>query len=396
MGRGFSWMSVGVLWVAAAACGESHDEVDVITADSAGIEIVTNKRTFGEMPLRKVAVEFETEILDDALYRVTAVQPLRDGRVAVSVNGSSSVLLYDAAGERISQLGRRGEGPGEFRMIQSLVPLPGDSLGVYDPLLRRLTVYPFQEGAPRVLGLHEIAPGGGWSRVYSLPTGLAFVGEAGAMTVREAGIHRGNHSSYHIDLDGWVMAEYGEFPGNETFVSDGASGSLPFGKVLFTATEGDRFIVGTGEEPELRMYRPDGALARIVRWQDQDRTVTQERVDEFLEFVVSQAPPEHRGPMRERITGIPFAPQAPTHAEILVSPSGDMWLGEYPGPEAQLPTGATLPARRWVLFGPDGAMKERIETPPGFLPLALEAERVWGVYHNELDVESIRAYRTRA
>lgn len=41
-------------------------------------------------------------------------------------------------GNRITTVGRRGAGPGEFRAVRSLVAV-GDSLAVYDPDLRRLT-----------------------------------------------------------------------------------------------------------------------------------------------------------------------------------------------------------------------------------------------------------------
>ncbi len=394
MGSRLSWICAAVLSVALTACGESLDTARVINSDSAGIEIVSNNRTFVEVPIRAIRDELESEIVDEDFFGVTAIQPLADGRLAVGVSGSRSVLIYDAAGERVSELGREGDGPGEFRGVRSLVQLPGDSLGVYDSQLRRLTVFPPFGGAPRVLSLSGLAPGRGESTVLPLRTGLAFVGEGGLGGARESGVYRNSEESYHVDLDGQVISTYGEFPGLEAFVGDGMMGRAPFGALLATATQGEYLIVGTGDRPELRMYGPEGGLNRIVRWEDQDRTVTPERMSQFVDFLVSQGPPDQANAMRKQVAGMPFAPRAPAHAQVIVSPEGVLWVGEYPGPEMEMPAGRKLAARRWVVFGPDGRMLERIETPPGFIPMSLTEGLVWGVYFNELDVESVRAYRT--
>ncbi len=165
-----------------------------------------------------------------------------------------------------------------------------------------------------------------------------------------------------------------------------------FGALLYTTTTGDRLVVGTGEYPELRIYGPDGALTQIVRWEGGDRTVTDEMKENYVEFMISQVPPDQSGATRDRLSEMLVAPELPTHAEVIASPSGAIWVGQYPGPEAEMPSGRRLSSRSWLVFGSDGTMRERIQTPPGFLPMALADDVVWGVYYDELGVESIRAY----
>ena len=150
--------------------------------------------------------------------------------------------------------------------------------------------------------------------------------------------------------------------------------------------------MGTGEEPELRLYGPDGRLTRIIRWADTDRSVSQERMTQYIEFLLGQVPPEQESLMRDRLQGMPHAPRMPAHAELLVSPEGVIWVGEYPGPEAELPTERSSVTRQWVVIGSDGVIQERVQTPRGFMPLSLREDLVWGVYHNEFDVELVRAY----
>ncbi len=90
---------------------------------------------------------------------------------------------------------------------------------------------------------------------------------------------------------------------------------------------------------------------------------------------------------------MPHADQMPAHTRVLTSPDGDMWVGEYPGPEAEIPNGPK-PALTWMVFSPFGVLEERVQTPEAFVPYFLAEGLVWGVYRNELDVESVRAYRT--
>lgn len=388
------WRMVTVLSSGAVmACAGEAAQSGVTVADSAGVSVVTNERTVEQAPLRSLTPEVAREIVDDVLFQVSAIRPLPDGTVAVGVNGASSVVLFDAGGAQRSTLGRQGEGPGEFRNIQSLVPLPGDSLGVYDSRLLRLTVFPLDGGIPRVVGAPEGFATRGGSRVWPLGHDLVLAWEAGFGSAgAETGLVRSEDPSYRLDLSGEVLARYGPFPGVTLAVGEGLMGMAPFGARLSTTTVGDQFIVGTGDAPEFRLYGPDGGLTRVVRWADVDRTVTQERMDSFVDFMVSKLPPEQAEAARPRFASLPFAPVMAAYQDILAAPGGGVWVGEYPGPEAQAPFGRRLAPRRWAVFGPDGTLEERVETPVGFMPMVVAEGLVWGVYVDELDVESVRAY----
>jgi hypothetical protein len=92
------------------------------------------------------------------------MQVLRDGtgRYIIVVQGELP-LVFAANGRFVRQLGRTGEGPGEFRRASFVAPLPGDSLLVLDTQLQRANVFspelrfvrtirlPFYANAARVL-----------------------------------------------------------------------------------------------------------------------------------------------------------------------------------------------------------------------------------------------------
>ena len=60
---------------------------------------------------------------------------LSDGSVAVLDRVSAEIRIFDPDGRHVRSMGRRGEGPGEFRSAWKLWVLPGDTLwaGEYRP-----------------------------------------------------------------------------------------------------------------------------------------------------------------------------------------------------------------------------------------------------------------------
>jgi hypothetical protein len=120
--------------------------------------------------------------------------------------------------------------------------------------------------------------------------------------------------------------------------------------------------------------------------------VTPGRMREFVEFLLEETPPEEVAASRERFESMPFADQRPAYAHILPATNGAFWVGEYMGPETTRGN-RRGPSRRWMIFGEDGTLLERVQTPEGFVPFFVGDSLVWGTYRDELDVESVRAYR---
>lgn len=387
-----AWILGVVVCCLSGGCESAEGPGGFTVTDSAGVQVVTNHLQPAAVPLRVLSASADREIADEAFYQVTALLPLDGGQVAVGVSGAGSVMIYDEDGLLARTFGRTGDGPGEFRQVGNLGRLPGDSLFVYDPLLRRLSVFSAGGHLGRTLPLSDLAPDRGWSRVLSMDMALALIGEAGLAPRDAEGVYRNSAPSYRIDLEGNVLAQYGEFPGVEAMYGSELTGPAPFGATLATAVMRDRLVVGTGEQPEVRFFGSDGRLTRILRWMASDRTVTQDRMNQYLDFLLTQAPPEEAEAMRDRVTGMPFAKESPALAGILTNPAEEtLWVEEYLGPEATFPA-TRGPQRQWIVFDAEGMIRERIATPEGFAPFALQENLVWGVYRDDLGVESVRAY----
>lgn len=64
------------------------------------------------------------------------------GRWMVStIEGAATIAVYDSSGRRLRDFSKQGEGPGEHRSIWAVVAGPGDTLHVFDNVLRRHTIY---------------------------------------------------------------------------------------------------------------------------------------------------------------------------------------------------------------------------------------------------------------
>lgn len=89
----------------------------------------------GARQLTKPDAEFP-----EPFTQVTGLRELRDGRLVVIDSRDKIVEIVDFKGGNATKVGREGSGPGEYAFPMRLVPLGGDSSGVYDMLNSRLLV----------------------------------------------------------------------------------------------------------------------------------------------------------------------------------------------------------------------------------------------------------------
>lgn len=87
------------------------------------------------------------------LYEVTSARWTEGGRIVIGNSGSHEIRIFDADGGFVSAHGGSGQGPGEFRRLESVHLLPEDRFVAWDIALRRASVFSIDQGFQHTIRL---------------------------------------------------------------------------------------------------------------------------------------------------------------------------------------------------------------------------------------------------
>lgn len=96
--------------------------------------------TFTDLFVRVDSIPLE-QPPDYPLVTIVGLDVAPDGRLAVADAGDARVSLYSSSGELLTSIGRRGDGPGEFRFPRAPVFDETGRVHVVDPLLHRVSIF---------------------------------------------------------------------------------------------------------------------------------------------------------------------------------------------------------------------------------------------------------------
>ena len=91
-------------------------------------------------PVREVRLTTPAATLSHQFTQVRSLRELADGRLLVSDRLEPALYVVDLRSGGLTRIGREGEGPGEYRMPSTILPLPGDSTLVADESLSRFLI----------------------------------------------------------------------------------------------------------------------------------------------------------------------------------------------------------------------------------------------------------------
>lgn len=316
------------------------------------------------------------------------------GRVATVDLGFPGVRMFDLAapdGTEPTTIGREGEGPGEFLTAIGVWQIPGDSLGVWDPGTRRVTVVGPDGGIGRSNLLTDLPTSGSPDAFLgSFPDGdpviaaLSF-GDVGPLPEPDV------WDLLRVDLENLTVELITTIRGLERLQRRPIPFSmvpvvLPSGESLLIAQERSATaeILGADGETEARrqlqgFFSPPN---RPVERQLRQRLVERQR-QVFIDWLDA-------GDM-------PIGDSFPTIAGGLVDDQGNFWLKRWAGVDDSvwLRRIATQPAAggEWVVFGPSGDLIATVAMPSHFRPMAVQGSFVAGVAIGDLGVQSLAIHR---
>lgn len=384
-------LSALLLAVAAGCKSESHPS-RMEMRDSAGVVIVDHGPALPS-PLEQWALDSAPILTiggsghdeDNLFTRVVFVGSLRQGEIAVADGSTNDIRVFDPEGKFLRRIGRLGGGPGEFRSLSSVSVTPSRSITVTDLALRRISVFSPDGELQRTLELRS--PDGGSPGVvlahFADASFLArrLVGYALDPAKAPSGLMRDTIELFLLSPDGSSTKILGRYLGDQKIrvmsPTRVASERAPFGLRTVMAAGDSGFYLSTQERFEIREYRQDGRLKRVIR-----RGVPLRAVDPGAKAEVRRqwdtrfAKPKNLPP---QVTELPkyltFPDFYPSHGEILLDRAGNLWVEDY------RPFSAVDTITHWTVFSADGAIRARAQLPK-FEVTEIGVDRVIGVLHD--------------
>ncbi|MEJ2206176.1 MAG: hypothetical protein P8170_18945, partial [Gemmatimonadota bacterium] len=324
---------------------------------------------------------------DGDLYDVAGAVRLSDGKIVVGDGGSGRVRFFDRDGGPLGSVGGRGEGPGEFVLLQSLGVGHGDTVWAYDFQLQRMSFFTAPGTLTRVVSLRPRLPSG--VPVGYLTDGTLLLaqmwGSGDPSAPLTPGVRREAAAYVRYDASGSLVDTLGLFPGREVLLSleEGRAvmGAIPFGRTASHTVFGDGFVVGDQVRHELGVFAADGLLVGILRWAGPSLELAEADVEAWRAAQLSSAAPARRAQVRAHLAGVPVPDRRPAYRDLLADEKGALWVGAY--------AHAAETARRWDVFGPGGPWLSSVEMPPGFRPTQIGPDWILGIARDALGVERI-------
>ncbi len=337
-----------------------------------------------------------------ALSPTGAVRWLARGDIVVVDLGATRILVFDSAGTYRRALGRRGDGPGEFRSIGAVSVLPGDTLTAFDGALRRLSYWHPDAGFIRSVSLGDSGSLDAWpAEAWAWRDSLVVVLQL-AITPRDsvppgAGVRRWPMRAHLTLRDGAgrVIATSPTFPGMYTGVYDGGDTRLPFSNQPFAAMGRDRVYFGSGQAFRLSYLAADFASPGELRWPAQQEALSATEVAAVraeTEAVLATRLPAARlgGALDEEFAPEILPSARPAIGRVFVDDEERVWIERFEA--TRLGTRTQKPGDQWTVLQRDGRPVARLRLPPAMRLEAVRGNEVLVVRRDSLDVETVARY----
>lgn len=326
--------------------------------------------------------------------RVVGARVIQDSLMVVADRSLAQVRFYSIQGRFVGAVGGRGAGPGEFQDIQNVGPAGGDTTWVFDRRLQRITLITAPHEPAHVVrldppGRTEIVgrlPDGGWLivQLFTLPD---LASESGP------GVHRDHGFLLRYDRSGRLADTLAAVPTLDILhlVENGTLrrwGPPVVGHQLSVAMGNAGFFVGTQEQFEVREYKPDGQLQRLIRLPDAEMPLGAQVLDAALNRRLRRTDDDSRKQRRAFLADLPRRDTAPAFESFIVDTDGNLWVSsrDYSAP------GRMRSGPDWKVFDPSGSWLGTVSMPTHFQPLDIGEDWIMGFYVDETNVQHIRLY----
>ncbi len=368
--------------------------------DSAGIVIVENGEPAADSRLAwLIGPEPVVSIgeVDGAepylLSRVQDATMLHDGRIVVVNGGTEELRVFDSDGIHQATWGGQGDGPGEFRDLQSVEPWRGDSIIAWYSGRLGLQIFDGQGNYGRAMELEHDR---------TVPVSLRFFPQQATRDGSLVAVHSPQAADTVVvqlmDAQGRVRSSLGKHVGYEPYLyAEGTEQQALFltifGREPVWTRWGDLVVIGHTGRYELRAFDADGSLARIIRRYHIPLSPTSVDVETEIErqlgslIGVPGYPESMIEDSRRMWASVPVAESFPAFEKVMSDATDHLWVGEY-----EFGEGGGIPSL-WTVFDPEGRALGLVKTPEGLWIHEIGSDYVMGTARDELGIEYVQVWR---
>jgi hypothetical protein len=328
---------------------------------------------------------------DHELANLGGVTLLANGHVVVGDRVAPFLKVFDATGRHVSDLGRLGEGPGEYNYVYEMDWCAPNQLSVFD-VDRRVHRYDRDMTflSTSLVSLEAIG-GGTPYKSDCHPNGFHVVtGWGDFRTQFKEGLYEA--TAPVLLLRGQeVIRDFGERLSSERLGSlrpdgsPGGSGPHPFGRATVVGLGSEKVYIGDGSDYEIEVYDLSGESLPSLRWTGPSLRYDQDLVDELGARAVAQASERSRPSLRRWYAEMPALDQLPAYDRIVVSDEDEIWVRQFAKPDSG--------GEAWVIFNSRHELAGRLHMPPRSTLWEVREGRVVYSVLDDLDVPIVRISR---
>lgn len=323
-------------------------------------------------------------------HRVVTPFLMADGRLVVPLAGASTIRVFDATGAFVTNLGRAGEGPGEFRYLTFAWPR-GDTIEAFDFMLQRITRF-LPDGKVETVTLDTELPD---LSAVAGPMGEGWV----VGGVASGGYGQRDVLAFHrFGRDGADLGEIARVQGFERYASPGLGGGpTPLSPNAVRRVSGERLYVGETLTPVLRVVGADGGTVTVTLPLAPAAAPVADVLRAVIDTALARAPAEQVANVRRRLETAPMAEQLSLYWALIVDDDGLLWIRPYePIRHAAALGGLSQsgggPGGEWIVYSADGVALGTARMPADLEPAMITRDAIVGIARDELGVESVRVH----
>jgi hypothetical protein len=318
-------------------------------------------------------------------------QLLENGSLVIPQRSDETVRFYAPDGTLQATMGRRGDGPGEFRMLGEVWSV-GDTVEALDWSLGRITRIVSADSIEIV----TLRPrGSAEAAVGRVDEGWMLFGLLSAGGREGVGVESRDTVGYRrFARDGSDLGEVVRLAGlSRVATENGRAIPHPLSPDTRAATHQGRLFVGETQEPVIRVFDSTGVVEREIRWEAEDRDPAAAQ-SEVLGLVTGRRDRNPNMPEMD-YSDVPVAERLSAFWGLLVDELGFVWVLPYDAPRHAHAMGGWRgpgPGGRWMVFTQDGRRVADVEMPARLYPSQITRDAVVGVERDELGVESVAVF----